>query len=70
MTESGSWVAMISLISARSKSSGPMVCSGGERIGVLGKLSDQVFDRFVRVIIIVMFGTWRWNVNFLDKFYA
>jgi len=28
------------------------------------------FDGFVRVIIIVMFGTKRWNVDFLDKFYA
>jgi len=41
-----------------------------ERIGVLGKLSDQIFNGFVRVIIIIMFRTRRWNVDFLDKFYA
>jgi len=37
---------------------------------VLGKLSDQIFNGFVRVIIIIMFRTRRWNVDFLDKFYA
>jgi len=71
MRESGSWDAMISLISARSKSLGPMIYAPRrERIGALRELRHQCFEGFMGIIMIVMFGTRRWNVDFLDKFHV
>jgi len=44
--------------------------SGRERIGALRELRDQCFKGFVGIIMVVVTWTGRWNVEFVDKFYA
>jgi len=71
MRESGSWVRdnfsdlrQVEIIGADS------IRTGWERIGALRELRDQCFKEFVGIIMVVVTWTGRWNVEFVDKFYA
>jgi len=47
-----------------------MIGPGGERVGAVRKLDNKGFQRFVRIIMIILTRTRRWNVDFIYEFYA